>query len=163
MCVECFLLNQAYLTNVFKCLHLRITIRYISMYRWQLSGDSVDIFMQTFQQVSEKLLGVLLTVAHETWRESLYLRLERGRVDDVITAHLPQFVDHLTERFDQSAFHAGRSSIYVRQVLFVQQILQQRSRVAQALDHAVHETLKQLDALKIHVQQSSWREIIYIS
>lgn len=112
------------------------------MYRWQLGGDSVDVLVQTLEQVSEKLLSVLLAVAHEARRESLYLRLERGRVHHVITAHLPQFVDHLAERFDEGAFHAGGSGIYVGQILLVQQILQQRSRVAQTLDHAVHETLK---------------------
>lgn len=116
------------------------------MNRWQLRGDSVDVLVQTLEQISEKLLSVLLTVAHETRCESLYLRLERGCIHHVITAHLPQFVNHLAERFDEGAFHAGRGGIYVGQVLLVQQILQQRSRVAQTLDHAVHEALKRSHA-----------------
>lgn len=91
----------------------RVTVGYVSVYRRQLRGDPVDVLVETLEQVSEKLLSVLLTVAHETRRESLYLRLERGRVHHVITAHLPQFVDHLAERFDESAFHAGRGSIDV--------------------------------------------------
>lgn len=37
-------------------------------------GNSVDIFVQTLQKISEKFLGVLLIVAHETRSKFLNLK-----------------------------------------------------------------------------------------
>lgn len=121
----------------------RITVRYVGVNGLWLDGDSVDVLVQTLQQVSQKLLRVLLTVAHESRRESLDLGLERGGVDDVVAVVLPELLDYLAESLDQGTLHTRRRRVYVGQILLVQQVLQQRPRIAQALYDAVHETLRQ--------------------
>jgi hypothetical protein len=39
-------------------------------------GDTIDVFMKTFEEIAEKLLSVLLTVTHEARGESLNLIFE---------------------------------------------------------------------------------------
>lgn len=103
---------------------LRIHIGYIRMNRLWFNGDPIDVLVQTLQQISEKLLGVLLAVTHEPRRESLYLWFQRGRIDLAITVSLPQILYNLAECLYQCALHTRRSCIYVDQVMLVHNVFQ---------------------------------------
>lgn len=132
-------------------------VGYVGMNGLWLDRDSVDVLVKALEQISEELLSILLTVANKSWGKSLYLGLERWGVHHMITADLPQLVYNLAEGLDQGSFHARRCRVYVGHVLLVQQVLQQRSRVAQTLDHAVHKTLERAIWVTFHILIYVWQ------
>lgn len=82
------------------------------MYRRRLRSNPINVLVQSFKQIPQELLRVLLRVPHESRCESLYLRLQRDGIDDAIaTIFGPHFLDDLAERLDEGTLHAGDAGV----------------------------------------------------
>ena len=56
-------------------------------------GHSVDVFMESLQQISEELLRILLVVSGKSWSKSLYCPLQTGGINNA-TIHFPESLDY---------------------------------------------------------------------
>jgi len=117
----------------------------VRVQRFDFDGHSVDIFVQSFEQIAQKFLRILLIVAHKSRGELLDLTFQCCGIDSAggiafVFIRRPQFTQHRRQSFDEGAVHGRCCGVDVASVLFGNDVIEHGARVTQTLKYRIHKT-----------------------